>query len=312
MLYGDRSDRTHLLAGMRETPLAGVRNLHLIIRACMAGELNYIYKGRLIILLGLDAFLCPLGYRCMLGRGTQSKPHRHSHALPYYCALYEHTVPVHDHLTGDDIDLNWTENSDGNQCISLSEDKWELVQGVDMAMFYDDGDGYIDLGLDNIYDFDDEGNLLPNLEKTWLALNDQIVSYRHTETIEYGNDKYSITGYVPALLNGERVKLILTFDDQNEQGYVSGVSYDYDEETSEVEGKLEKGLNAGDKLEFLCDYYSYSGDFQDNYTLGKPITVSDPKNITIRNLSVGQGKVKIAYRFTDIYGQEYWSPALSL
>ncbi|MBR2575864.1 MAG: peptidase C11 [Firmicutes bacterium] len=210
-------------------------------------------------------------------------------------------------------DLNWTENSDGDKCISLSEDKWELIQGVDMAMFYDDGDGYIDLGLDNIYDFDEEGNLLPNLEKTWLALDDQIVSYYHTETIEYGNDKYSITGYVPALLNGERVKLILTFDDQNEQGYVSGVSYDYDEETSEVEGKLEKGLNAGDKLEFLCDYYSYSGDYRDNYTLGdKAMTVSDPAGITIHNLSVGQGKVKIAYRFTDIYGQEYWSPALSL
>ena len=209
-------------------------------------------------------------------------------------------------------DLNWTENADGNTCITLSEDQWELVQSVDMGMFYDDGEGYIDLGLDNIYDFDEEGNLLPNLEKTWLSLNGEIVSYYHTETIEFGNDKYSITGYVPAMLNGERVNLILTFDDQNEEGYVAGVSYDYDDTVTEVEGKNLSSLSAGDKLQFLCDYYSYSGDFQDNYDLGNPITVSDPSNITIRNVSVGQGKVKIAYRFTDIYGQDYWSPALSL
>ncbi len=210
-------------------------------------------------------------------------------------------------------DLNWTENKDGEECISLSEDKWELIHSVDMGMFYDDGEGYIDLGLDNIYDFDDDGNLLPNLERTWLSLNGQVVAYYHTETFEYGNDKYTITGYVPALLNGERVNLILTFDDQNEQGYVAGVSYDYDEGTTEVEGKNLTGLNAGDQVEFLCDYYSYSGDFEDNYTLGDgAITITDPKNISIRNVSVGQGKVKVAYRFTDIYGQEYWSPALSL
>jgi hypothetical protein len=114
------------------------------------------------------------------------------------------------------------------------------------------------------------------------------------------------------MLNGERVNLILTFDDQNEEGYVAGVSYDYDDTVTEVEGKNLSSLSAGDKLQFLCDYYSYSGDFQDNYDLGNPITVSDPSNITIRNVSVGQGKVKIAYRFTDIYGQDYWSPALSL
>lgn len=210
-------------------------------------------------------------------------------------------------------DLNWSENKDGEQCISLSEDKWELIHSVDMGMFYDDGEGYIDLGLDNIYDFDDDGNLLPNLERTWLSLNGQIVAYYHTETFEYGNDKYTITGYVPALLNGERVNLILTFDDQNEQGYVAGVSYDYEEGTTEVEGKTLTGLNPGDQLEFLCDYYSYSGDYEESYTLGDgAITINDPKNISIRNVSVGQGKVKVAYRFTDIYGQEYWSPALSL
>ena len=92
-----------------------------------------------------------------------------------------------------------------------------------------------------------------------------------------------------------------------------GVIYDYEEGTTEVEGKTLTGLNPGDQLEFLCDYYSYSGDYEESYTLGDgAITINDPKNISIRNVSVGQGKVKVAYRFTDIYGQEYWSPALSL
>ena len=33
-------------------------------------------------------------------------------------------------------------------------------------------------------------------------------------------------------------------------------------------------------------------------------------DMEISNVSVGEGKVLETYRFTDIYGQDYWTPAL--
>ena len=34
------------------------------------------------------------------------------------------------------------------------------------------------------------------------------------------------------------------------------------------------------------------------------------ENMEISNVDVGEGKVKATYRFTDIYNQAYWTPAL--
>ena len=68
-------------------------------------------------------------------------------------------------------DLAWTAREDGTPVLRLSEDQWKLVHSLDLNLFYDDGEGFIDLGLDNVFDFDEEGNLLGNAEKTWLAVN---------------------------------------------------------------------------------------------------------------------------------------------
>ncbi|MBR0485520.1 MAG: hypothetical protein IJJ69_12240, partial [Oscillospiraceae bacterium] len=67
-------------------------------------------------------------------------------------------------------------------------------------------------------------------------------------------------------------------------------------------------LQNGDTLDFLCDYYSYDGDYQDSYYLGDTLTVSD--TLTISNTEVGDGAVRIMYRFTDMYNEEYWTPAI--
>ena len=206
-------------------------------------------------------------------------------------------------------DLKWQKNKDGKQAIILTEDQWEIIQDADLNMYYDDGDGYVELGLDNIFDFDDDGNLLPNLSRTWLSIDGQPVAYYHTETVESG-EKYRITGYVPVKYNGELARLILVFDQNNEQGYIAGVSMDYSEGTTSTEAKNLTGLQEGDEIRFMCDHYSYKGDSSLNYQLGKTMVVQDPNAIRITNTDVGSGAVKIYYKFTDIYGQTYWTPAI--
>lgn len=206
--------------------------------------------------------------------------------------------------------FNWTKNSDGKLVISLTDEQWEIVESADLNMFYDDGNGYIELGLDNIYDFDDDGNLLPNLSRSWISINGQPVAYYHTETTDFADGSYSISGYVPVELNGKEAHLILTFDSANENGYIAGVSYEYGANVTDTQAKNLVSLESGDQVKFLCDYYTYEGKYLDKYQLGRTWTVKDPENVSITNTDVGDGNVMITYKFTDMFGQEYFTPAI--
>ena len=188
--------------------------------------------------------------------------------------------------------------------LALESEDMDLVQEIELSVLYDDGEGYIDLGLDNVFFFVSEDNLIADTSKNWLAIDGHTVAYYHTDTVQNGND-YTITGYVPAYLNGERVELILIFDSEDPDGYIAGASTEYvNGETDPVPKNLTE-LNDGDKIDFICDYYSYDGEYSDSYYLGDTLTYS--KDMKISNTNVGDGEVRLMYRFTDIYNQEYWS-----
>ncbi len=200
--------------------------------------------------------------------------------------------------------LTWQTKEDGTKYISLPEDQWSLVHSVDLNMYYDTGEGYVDLGLDNLYILGDEGELMPDVDGTWLSINDQPVAYYHTDTVDDGTS-YTITGYVPAMLNGERVKLMLIFDNDNPYGFIAGADPDYDPEETETVARGLTELKDGDEIRFLCDYYGYDGELQDSHYLGEPMKV-DTSDIRISNTDV-KGKYMALYKFTDIYNQSYWT-----
>lgn len=204
--------------------------------------------------------------------------------------------------------LVWSENDEGQRVLHLSEEQWSLVHGLEMNMFYDDGEGYVDLGFDNVFEFDKNGDLIGETDRTWLAINGQPVAYYYLDTMDDG-ENYSITGRVPALLNGERVDLLLVFDNANPYGYIAGARTVYTEGETETVAKGMSALEVGDTLDFLCDYYSYNGDYMDSYYLGEQMTVTD--NMVISNVDVGEGDVKVTFRFTDIYNQQYWTEAFT-
>ncbi len=210
----------------------------------------------------------------------------------------------------DTSNLIWTQNSDGQDVISLSEDQWSQVKDLSLNMFYDDGEGYIDLGLDNTLEFDSDGNLIAPSDKTWLAIDGQIVAY-YVIDVQGDENSYAITGRVPCLLNGERTNLILVFDSENEDGYVAGANYDYVEGETDTVAKNLTEINEGDTIDFLCDYYGYDKQFQDSYYLGEQMTVSHPMSeMVINNLPVGDGDILVTYRFTDQFAQNYWTPTI--
>ena len=205
----------------------------------------------------------------------------------------------------DGSNLSWTTDSTGRQVLVLPTDQWELVNGLAMNMFVDDGEGFIDLGLDNLYAFDDAGNLVPETDNTWLSIDGNLVAYYYEGTVGEGTAA-CITGYVPVMLNDERAELILVFDESNPAGYIAGARTVYDGETETVAKTLTE-LEPGDKIDFLCDYYNYDGSYSDSYYLGEAYTVpEDLSSVVIGNIYV-DNDTSVAYRITDIYNQHYWT-----
>ena len=203
--------------------------------------------------------------------------------------------------------LQWSESYDG-EVIEIPEEQWELVQTLHANMFYDDGTGFIDLGLDNVYEFDEEGNLLAPMEATWLAINQQPVAYYHEATVDDG-ENYSVTGRVPVLYNGERAELVLEFTDEDPYGSVVGVRRVYTEGETETVAKTMDAVVDGDVIDFVCDYYSYEGEYLDSYMFGEQLVVDG--ELEISDVYVDEMSANLTYLFTDIYNQKYWSEPVS-
>ena len=177
-------------------------------------------------------------------------------------------------------------------------------------MFYDDGEGYVDLGMDNVFEFDDKGNLKSQDDKTWLAIDGQVVPY-YVVDVQGDSSAYQITGRVPCMLNEERANLIIVFDSENEDGYVAGAVRDYVNDETETIAKNYTELVEGDTIDFICDYYGYDKKYSDSYFLGEQMVVKGKmSDMKISNVSVGEGTVFETYCFTDIFGQNFWTPSL--
>jgi hypothetical protein len=204
--------------------------------------------------------------------------------------------------------LTITEKS-GQRVLALSDKQWDLIQYMELNVFVDDDEGFIDLGLDNVYEYNDDGDLIMEYDGTWLALNGQIVSY-YMMTDDRSGDTYSIKGRVPALLNGQLVDIIVVFDDQTPYGVVLGAQIKYDTEAeTETVAKGLLDIVAGDKIDFLCDYYTYEGEYNDTYFLGEQYTATGEWEI--ENLPIGNNNYQMTYRITDIYNNKYWTPFIT-
>jgi len=225
----------------------------------------------------------------------------------------------------DQTALEWKTNKNGEQVISLEDNQWELVDHVLLNMYLDDGQGLIDLGTDNVFDFDDDGNMVGINDGTWLSIDGNIVAYYYESTIEgadgkgnFADDKYEITGYVPVLYNGKMAKMVLKFDSSNPGGYIAGLRIDYKssgDETNQIPKCLSAfaedslaSIKEGDEIQFVADCYDYDGNYQDSYVIE---SWTATKNPTIENLSLtSSGKPLAMYSFTDIYNQTYWTSAM--
>lgn len=191
--------------------------------------------------------------------------------------------------------------------LSMSEENWRMVNDLALSVFYDDGNGYIDLGLDNRFDFNKDGSLLGNYDGTWLSIDSQPIPYYYIGTV-YDADAYTITGFVPCMINGERSELLLIFDTENPYGYIAGARSVYTEDETQTVAKSVTELHEGDQIDFVCDYYTYGGEYYDSFLFGEPWVYHEDAEIGDAYLHAD--RVNATYRFTDLYGQNYWTPVI--
>ena len=200
-------------------------------------------------------------------------------------------------------------DKDGVQVLQMDEDRWDQVVSAELEVFIDDGNGYLDLGLDNVFEFDDDGDMIVDWDGTWLTLEGQPVAVYPISDEDADEDGLWITRkYIPALLEGERVNLIVEFNEETGEDKVLGAQSVLD---TGVVGKGYIEMEAGDEIKLLCDYFTYDGNFESQYVLGKPVTVPEDGVLTIGNMELtASSDYQMLYtgRLTDIYQAHYWLP----
>ena len=203
--------------------------------------------------------------------------------------------------------LIWTE-SDGDTVLRMTKEQWSRVRDIQLNVFLDDGRGYIDLGLDNVFKWNKDGDLIGAYDGYWVALNKQPVAYYFEDQTTLGG-KTTITGRVPVLVNGNRAELILSFEGKNAS--VTGVRYIYTDGETQTVAKAMEALVVGDVIEPICDRYSYDGQFEDSFHLGDAIEYDGtPIEVSDVTLDPGDGKPIASYVLTDMFDMEHWTPAI--
>ena len=190
-----------------------------------------------------------------------------------------------------------------NNRISFTDQQMENLISIEKNLFFDDGNGYINMGFDP--DVKWQGNdLVYEFDGTWLSIDRQPVAYYRIGIVEQ-EECYAEVGYVPAIVNGIRANLILVFDHDNPYGYIAGAEPVYLNGETDTQAKNLVGIGKGDSIQFVCEYYDYNGIYQDSYKLGDPIILGETTEIA--NTYVDAEKCRLTYRLTDYYQQQYWT-----
>jgi len=204
-------------------------------------------------------------------------------------------------------ELPITEKGDG-YVLKLTDEQWDQIADIQLSVIYGREGGYLDLGSDELYEFDSDGDLMIDWDGTWVALNGQIVEFFADSYTDNDDGTWVSTGYVPAKINGKDAEIVLQWDNQHADGYVTGYRSSYNS------GVAAKGVTAfknGDAIQYTYSYYD-TDDFSGKYagTIEWPDTVTYDGNLAVSYEELGSDQAIVHYVLTDIYGNQYPTESL--
>ena len=192
--------------------------------------------------------------------------------------------------------------------LQLSDEEWGNIASIEQFVYIDDGEGYLGLGWDNVYTFDeDENELLVDFDYTWVCLDGQVVPfYAVEEGIRPTGSWYSY-GYSTATLNDEQdIEIMIFWDEDHPEGYVAGYR---PVQTDAFPYRNLMQLQEGDVLDFYCDFYTYDEEYEDTYYIGDSLICGD--ELTVSYEDIGEETVLFYVRLTDFFQNEYWTEPLT-
>ena len=192
--------------------------------------------------------------------------------------------------------------------LSMTDDQWNLITDVALQVKLDDGQYYDELGLDNRYDFDADGDLVVDFDGYWVTLDDQLVAFYYDDsqgTLYDDSTDWSTYGHVPATVNGKNAYIYVYWDRAHPDGYVAGYRLITDTTTS---AKGLASFKEGDQITYLVDRYNYDGSYLGTYTLGDATTFDGDLAVTYSKVT--SGDYVVSYQLTDVYGNLYWTSPL--
>jgi hypothetical protein len=188
--------------------------------------------------------------------------------------------------------------------LPLTDEDYELITDFLLWAYIDDGEGYVELGADAWYQFDEDGDLIVSYDYTWLSLDGLVVPYYSIEDTDEHN-----YGYVPCEINGEDAEIILLWTVDNPEWVVAGWRYDtYGEATMKGLFELEDGL----EIDFYYYYYTYDGDVEMYYMYDTVVVDGEPEvyYTYITDLVDEDDDIEIYYEIIDIYQNSYYTESL--
>lgn len=201
--------------------------------------------------------------------------------------------------------LEIVEKDDG-YVLQLSDDDWEIVTNIELQVSIDDGEGYLILGSDNRFDWDDDGDLIVEFDYNWVHMNDCIVPYYFDRNGNFLNGTEFTLGYIPAYLNGEDdIKIWITWTEESTE--IMGYTLDY----QTVASKGYYQFKDGDQIDFFFDYYDYDGNYIDQYCLEDNYIIYDSSTpLEVMDTEMADYNVETCFYLKDIYQNEYWTETL--
>ena len=193
--------------------------------------------------------------------------------------------------------------------LSLSDEEWDSIVDITLQAMFDDGEGYIDLGCDSLFEFDADGDLIVDFDNTWVAIDGETVPFYTLSYEEKDDTRWVSHGYVPAVLNDSTdIRIMIQWDDEHPDGFILGYQVDSDEISPTGKGYIP--FKSGDYVQPVCDYYTYEGEFDDTYCFGDPFEISMDSSISYED--IGDGTVEVCFKLTDIYQNDYWTEVVAI
>ena len=220
---------------------------------------------------------------------------------------------------GTDYYNNYSENSgnfgeleikekDGEFVLPLTDEEWENIADVTLTCIADYGDMFVDFGEDDLYEFNDSGDLVVGYDRTWVALDGCIVPFYYESS--YETDDYFLTsGYVPCMYNEKEAEIVVAWDTDHPEGYVAGVRMVYENNMISSKGMAQP--EDGDKFSPRYDVYDEDMNFVKTVTLDdEVVTVNGDIKVSYEDVTDQLGDTYVYYTITDIFGNESYTQSV--